>query len=878
MQSTKAHRKKLIPRLGVTSLLVLGTALIITLLVAVDTVLDVQRERQAFWDNLRERSTLLSETLNKVLRDPLYFVDVDQVGDITELVVSQPEIIYVNVYTPDGRLLKEEHSEGLEEHHDDGELVQEASQTLAMVYRSGQEVLHVAAPIKAGNEVIGVAQIGFDVKSLSNTTRGIIFQNVVEGLFLLGAGSILAYLVARHVVGPLKVLAQSAQEIGMGNLDVLVPEGGAKEISELATTLDKMRVKMRSHYRDLGQQVSKRTTELQVQIAQMALVDQVARIITSTLDIDQSYEEFADEVKKLVVFDRLTITIADQNLGLLTIKNVVGASGPGRQSGSVKPLEGTRAQHVIETGQTVINSDLAGNLSFANNEALVELGLRSGISVPLVSNDKVIGTLNLRSNQVGAYGAREQTILERLGKLIAPAIQNARLFEQAEAERLNSATNLAHLKAVLAGIGSGILLLNDEGNILWANQKFADFFGYEDVASLASGQVHRSALQEQICRNFANPNVVFDQPTSGSPGDNGNEPVDEIELLYPKRRILHRFNTQVFDDAGESLGSLWVYQDFTDQKLAENAVREANERLNTVVNNSPVILFALNQHGVFTLSEGKALEVLGREPGEVVGQSAFDIYRDVPEILDGVVTALCGEANRRTMVMRDRTFEAQYEPLIGDHGEITGVVGLAHDITALKQAEADLIDSKMRLTSVLDTVGDGIITIDTAGTMVMVNREILSIWGYSQEELIGANVKMLMPDNYRQAHSAGMKSYLETGTLQVIGHRVELDGRRKDGTNFPFEILIRETRVRDQVYFIAAVRDITERRLIEEELVEAEQFAKRSASESDLLYAMASINADRSGFQEAFDDVLQKCVDNCLQLYWLALWTGVFEC
>lgn len=101
----------------------LGIALIITLLVAVDTVLDVQRERQAFWDNLRERSTLLSETLNKVLRDPLYFVDVDQVGDITELVVSQPEIIYVNVYTPDGRLLKEEHSEGLEEHHDDGELV-----------------------------------------------------------------------------------------------------------------------------------------------------------------------------------------------------------------------------------------------------------------------------------------------------------------------------------------------------------------------------------------------------------------------------------------------------------------------------------------------------------------------------------------------------------------------------------------------------------------------------------------------------------------------------------------------------------------------------------------------------------------------------------
>lgn len=842
-------------------MLVLGIALIITLVVAVDTVLQVQRERQIFWEDFQKRAVLLSETLNQVLRDPLYFVDVDQVGDIAELLASQPEITYVSVYTPDGRLLKDVHAEGHLMHPDASGLADLASQSLEMAYWSGREGLDVAAPIMAEGEVIGIAQIGFDVDSRNATTKRTIIENVIQGLILVSAGAFLAYLVARQVVSPLKSLAQGAQEIGMGNLEASLSKGGAKEISELGATLDKMRMKMRAHYQNLEQQVSSRTIELQSQLEQMALVDQVARIITSTLDLDQAYQEFADEVKKLVAFERLAISIADPELGLLTIKNVVGVNYPGSYSGFVKPLEGTRAQHVIQTGETLINSDIAGNLHFSNDDSFAWLGLRSSISVPLVTNDGVIGTLNLWSNQAGAFGASEQTILERLAKLIAPAIQKGRLFERVESEHLNSVTNLAHLKAVLAGIGSAILLINDEGNVLWANQKFADFFGYADIESLTSGQVHRDTLQEKIRSNFADPNLVFYQPMSCSQNSNGAELFDEIELVYPTHRILRRLNTQVFDETGSSLGNLWVYQDLTGQKLAEHAVREVNERLNTVVNNSPVILFALDQDGVFTLSEGKALEVLAQEPGEVVGQSIFDVYRDVPDILDGVRSALSGVGNLRNMLVQDRAFEAQYEPLRGDNGEIIGVVGVAHDITALKLAEEELIDSKMRLTSVLDTVGDGIITIDAAGTMVMVNQEVLTIWGYTQEELIGENVQILMSESHRQDHSAGLQRYLATGTPHILGQRVELNGRRKDGTIFPLEILVRETQVRDQTYFTAAVHDITERRLFEEELVEAEQFAISSASESDLLYSMASIQVDRIGFEEAFNDVLQKCLD-----------------
>ena len=80
-----------------------------------------------------------------------------------------------------------------------------------------------------------------------------------------------------------------------------------------------------------------------------------------------------------------------------------------------------------------------------------------------------------------------------------------------------------------------------------------------------------------------------------------------------------------------------------------------------------------------------------------------------------------------------------------------------------RQAEAELDDLQAQLSAVLDTVGEGIITIDSDSTIVMVNREVESIWGYAQDELVGQRLHLLMPEEYRTRHTAGLKRYLETG-------------------------------------------------------------------------------------------------------------------
>ena len=121
-----------------------------------------------------------------------------------------------------------------------------------------------------------------------------------------------------------------------------------------------------------------------------------------------------------------------------------------------------------------------------------------------------------------------------------------------------------------------------------------------------------------------------------------------------------------------------------------------------------------------------------------------------------------------------------------------------------------LIESDSYLSAVLDTVGEGIITIDSSGAVVMVNREFENIWGYGRDEVIGQNLTMLMPAKYRDAHAAGLSRYMETRTPSVLGKRLELEGLKKDGTAFPLEIYISETSVEGEIFFTAAVRDITD--------------------------------------------------------------------
>ena len=143
-------------------------------------------------------------------------------------------------------------------------------------------------------------------------------------------------------------------------------------------------------------------------------------------------------------------------------------------------------------------------------------------------------------------------------------------------------------------------------------------------------------------------------------------------------------------------------------------------------------------------------------------------------------------------------------------------VRIIHDLRA---SETALKESEERVTTIIKTVGEGIITIGADSAIRFVNQELCRIFGYSEEELVGQKVLVIIPDNYKAAHASGLERYLKTGEGKVIGRRFEIEGLHKDGSIFPIEINIKESLVdrSGDRFFTAAIRDVTQRRESEKE-------------------------------------------------------------
>ena len=137
------------------------------------------------------------------------------------------------------------------------------------------------------------------------------------------------------------------------------------------------------------------------------------------------------------------------------------------------------------------------------------------------------------------------------------------------------------------------------------------------------------------------------------------------------------------------------------------------------------------------------------------------------------------------------------------------------DITDAKRAEQALMNNVARLNAIFDNTIDGIITINESGSIESFNPAAEHIFGHKASEIIGRNLKMLMPEPYRGAHDGYLRSYKATGIKKVIGGRREMEGVRVDGTVFPIELSINEFWSGGRRLFVGMVRDITERRQVD---------------------------------------------------------------
>ena len=144
-----------------------------------------------------------------------------------------------------------------------------------------------------------------------------------------------------------------------------------------------------------------------------------------------------------------------------------------------------------------------------------------------------------------------------------------------------------------------------------------------------------------------------------------------------------------------------------------------------------------------------------------------------------------------------------------------------------KRAEAALRDSEERLRAILETAVEGIITIDERGIIESLNPAAEKIFGYQAQEVVGKNVKVLMPTPYRDEHDGYLGNYLRTGRARIIGIGREVVGLRKDGTVFPMDLSVSEVRLAHKRLFTGFVRDISDRKRLEREVLQISDLEQR---------------------------------------------------
>jgi diguanylate cyclase (GGDEF)-like protein/PAS domain S-box-containing protein len=262
----------------------------------------------------------------------------------------------------------------------------------------------------------------------------------------------------------------------------------------------------------------------------------------------------------------------------------------------------------------------------------------------------------------------------------------------------------------------------------------------------------------------------------------------------------------------------------------EAQLREAEELFRLSFENAPIGKALIAPDGSWLRVNRSLCEMLGYSPEEILTKRFQDLTHpdDLEADLQYVRQMLAGEI--RSYSIEKRYFHAEGHAvwanlsvsLVRDDNDAPKCfISQIEDITDRTANEEALRRSEQRFRNLIETSTEAFIAMDAEGLIIEWNRQAEKIFGWQRGEVLGRRLAdTIIPPSYRQAHAEGLVRYLTTGEGPVLGQRLELEGRRRDGTEFPVEIAIWAQHAGPEITFNALLHDITDRRRTEEELWE----------------------------------------------------------
>jgi PAS domain S-box-containing protein len=241
--------------------------------------------------------------------------------------------------------------------------------------------------------------------------------------------------------------------------------------------------------------------------------------------------------------------------------------------------------------------------------------------------------------------------------------------------------------------------------------------------------------------------------------------------------------------------------------------------------------YTFDREGRFLYANGASLKLWGMTLKDAVGKNFFELphTRELAERLHGQIQRVFATGEKLVNVAEYTTlsggtgyYEYVFCPVIGNDGTVESVAGATIDVTTRQAAEAHLVQMESRYRGLLEAAPDAMVVVNQFGEIVLLNLQAEKQFGYRRDELIGQQVKNLIPEGFAERLIADGTRTAAEALAQQIGTGIELTGRRKDGSEFPIEIMLSPLESKEGVLVTAAIRDITVRKATDANQVQME--------------------------------------------------------
>ena len=297
----------------------------------------------------------------------------------------------------------------------------------------------------------------------------------------------------------------------------------------------------------------------------------------------------------------------------------------------------------------------------------------------------------------------------------------------------------------------------------------------------------------------------------------------------------------------DSAGNLRGFSEFS-HDLSES--EESGAKYRGLLEAAPDAMVVVNQAGEIVLLNVQAEKQFGYRRDELVGQKVKNIIpkgfaeRLVADGLRSAEDALAQqigtgiELTGRRKNGSEFPIEIMLSPLESTEGIL--VTAAIRDISVRKAAEKHLAQMEGRYRGLLEAAPDAMVVVNQAGEIVLLNVQAEKQFGYRRDELVGQKVKNIIPEGFAERLLADALRSAEDALAQQIGTGIELNGRRKNGSEFPIEIMLSPLESAEGILVTAAVRDITMRKKAEAHLLQKVEELNRSNEELEQFAYIAS--------------------------------------